>query len=112
AVGEGGRRLRPGAVARRRVVHLERRQTARLPDHLARRRVERAHHLVLVLTTEREDAVADDDRRRVAGADLDLPLAGEVLGPGARLADRGQRAVSVGAAPPRTVEGVLGGDGG
>src|SRR6185295_118837 len=104
AVGEGGRRLRPGAVARRRVVHLERRRIARLPDHLARRRVERAHHLVLVLTTEREDAVADDDRRRVAGADLDLPLAGEVLGPGARRTGPGQRAVAGGGAPLRPGE--------
>src|SRR5207249_8468959 len=72
------------------------------------------HHLVVLLAREGEHAVADDDGRRIAGADVDLPSLRQTLGPRSRLGKGPEGAVAVGPAPLRPVGVVVlsGSDGG
>src|SRR4029078_8014410 len=69
-IGEGWRGLRSWTVSGRRTVHRERRIVTGLPDHFAGVHVERRHYLAFTLSRELIDAIADDERCCVAGADL------------------------------------------
>src|SRR4030095_5345902 len=83
--------------------HLELRGIAGFPHHLAAVGIDRAHDLFVFLARERVNAVADDDRRRVARAHFDLPLLRELFGPRPRRRERRHRAIAVRAAPLRPV---------
>lgn len=62
----------------------------------------------LSIKVGRSCAVSDDNRRRIAGADLNLPTLGQLFGPSFWLRKRGQRTVSVGTTPLRPIgSGVL-----
>ena len=70
-------------------VHRERRRRSRIataPVPVAD--VVRAHAFVVAAAREHVDAVADDDRAGVAGADFDLPLLDQRVGPGRRRRER------------------------
>ena len=95
--------LGPGAVRGRRRVHLERGGVRGAPDRVSGGRVERLHHLVLPLAGEEVEAVAEQQGRRVAEADLAAPLPGEPLRPGRGRVEGRHRAVAQRSAPLRPV---------
>ena len=72
-------------------------------------RSERHRHLVVALAGHEVDRVADDDRRRLALADLDLPQLLGRLGPGLGGLEHGGVTVAVGAAVLRPILGREGG---
>ena len=76
-----------------------RRRVARVPQLFARLGFERGHHLGSVPPGEDVDGVGNDEGRRVALSDVDLPLARQRFGPRCRLSERAGRAVAVQPAP-------------
>jgi hypothetical protein len=97
------RRLRPLAMGGGTGHDLVRRGIARLPDHLAAVGIDCADQFVAIAPRQREDAVADQDRRRVAFADLDLPARCQPLGPIGRRDEPARRAIALPPAPLRVV---------
>src|SRR5207253_10962563 len=81
AAGKNRRRFWTGAVARGGALHRERCRVGGLPQDFSGCGVERAHHLVLLLSREHVDAISSDERRGVAGADGNLPTLGQALRP-------------------------------
>src|SRR4029079_16742276 len=90
---------RSWTVCGRRAVHRERRIVAGLPDHLAGVHIEGRHDFALTLSRELIDAIADDERRRISGADLDLPLLSQLFGPRFRIGWSRRRAVAIRSTP-------------
>jgi hypothetical protein len=80
-------------------MHRERRIVAGLPEHLPGVRIERRHHLTLTLPGELVDPIANHKRRRVARADLHLPLLRQLLRPRFGIGWRRRRAVATRSTP-------------
>ena len=107
AVRVGRRRLRPHAVARRRLDDGIGSRVPGLPDLFARVGVERGDHFVVAgLPAERVDGVADDHRRAVALSHFLPPFHRQGLWPLCRRAKRRGSAIAVDASPLRPVGGA------
>ena len=87
------------------------RWVARMPPLSASFGLERGHHLGSVPPGEEVDGVGNDEWRRVAFSDVDLPLARQRIGRRCWLSERARRTVAVESTPLRIVlrRGVRGG---
>src|SRR5262249_7048520 len=108
AVVKEWRRLRPCAVRSRRISGLVWGRVVGPPNELACRGVERSHRFGAVAPGEGVYGFANDDGRRIAFADLDLPPARQFFRPRLRLRESTRSAVAVSPAPLRIIlRGVL-----
>src|SRR4029453_13074938 len=106
--GERRRRLGSFLVTRGGGIDGKRRGITGRPDLLAGVGVERGERFVVASPREHVEAIADENRRRIANPDVDLPLSREGVGPCLRRRERRDCAVAVGSAPLRPVGARLG----